>query len=106
MPASTEQRLTLPAREELDAALRACTNGFNEVEMAETAICAIADFWESDPAERRHVDVPTLEQIGSVFSFLTSLKSHHDEMERLIDQLEVAIRDLDTLRLNAEVQRA
>jgi hypothetical protein len=94
---------TLPTPEELDAAARDLTAGFNSIERTVYRISKVGNEWEETSGEARG-EAPTLEQIGRLFSFGTLLKNYADLIRREIDDLDVALENLDCLRLDAEVQ--
>jgi len=94
--------VTLPSEAEYEAARRKFTEGYDFVESIEVEVRAVSKHWQEGDDLPAEIEVPTLEEIGRLYSFVSSVRSLYECMERELIELDVALTDLDCLRLDAE----
>jgi hypothetical protein len=106
MTVSAKERVnvTLPTEQELDAAVTALNEAAEPLVGIAWSVDRVSGadrFDENSPLRRREGDeVPTLEQIGRLFSFVISARGSLAELKGCVDRVENALEQLDGVRLD------
>jgi hypothetical protein len=94
---------TLPPRVELDSAAKALMQGFDAVEASVIQIKNVGGEWVTGEDDH-DAEIPTLEQVGLVFSFKSEVESYISLLQREAAILDVALEGLNSLRLDADAR--